>query len=262
MLATHYLPHGYRFFVQGSVKPGRDLAAFDALMESKFRYSLSRSGRNRRKNARGPDGQRLGLGNVHYIRFDRSWVLLATKGTHRFFDEHTKRDPWGHVQEVYFRDVHRDPIFLDGYSLRVAKGGYLARYKWPDASQAQRDTRQRVRVRIAEETFRTLKADLIARAASGRWSARELEALVWNLPFLPFAPVREQFRALVRWMNRARKARGFSDLLDPRRCVRRKIAPISAFEPRESALRKLGWSSVLAPELTASALELDTSLAG
>jgi hypothetical protein len=139
MLATHYLPHGYRFFVQGSVKPGRHLAQFDALMEAKFRYALSRSARNRRKNARGPGGLPLGLGNVHYIRFDRSWVLIATKGTHRFFEEHTKRDRFGLVQAAYFRDVHRDPIFLHVYSLRVASGGYLARYLWPDASRPERD---------------------------------------------------------------------------------------------------------------------------
>lgn len=243
MLATHYLPHGYRFFVQGNVKPGRDVLAFDGLMEGKFRYALSRSGRNRRKNARGPDGERLGLANVHYIRFDRTWVLLATKGSHRFFDEHAKRNRFGDVEEVFFRDVHRDPIFIAGYSLRVAEGGYLARSQWSDPARPERDTKQRVRVRIAEEVFRTLKADLVARAASGRWTASELEAAIWNLPFLSFAPVREQMKMLVRWMNKARKARGFADLLDPWRCVRRKIAPISAFEPRDSVLSKLGWNA-------------------
>ena len=228
-LVANYLPHGYRFYLSGSTKPSRDLAQFDRIIQQKFRYQMSRSERNRRKNARGPDGMPLGLANVHYLRYGRFWILLCTKGTHRFFDEHVKRDKWGNITKSYFRDVHRDPIFFDGYSIRVVEGGYFPRYKWKDPGKPERDTRSRVRVRIAEDMFRAMKADFIARSKSGKWSASALEAAIWNFPFLPYAPVREQLRNLIRWMNEARKHAGFKDRLDPSRCIRRRIPPISAF---------------------------------
>ena len=147
-----------------------------------------------------------------------------------FFDEHVKRDRWGNITNTYFRDVHRDPIFFAGYSIRVAEGGYLPRYRWNEACRPERDTKRRVRVRIARDTYQTLKADYVARAKSGRWSVRALEAAIFNLPFLPYAPVREQLWRLVRWMNDTRKERGFGDRLDPTRCIRRKIPAISAFD--------------------------------
>ena len=237
-LVSNYLPHGYRFYVSGNIKPSRDPAQFDRVMQKKFRYQMSPSQRNRRKNAKGPDGRPLGLANVHYLRYQRFWILLCTKGRHRFFDEHAKRDRWGNVTSKYFRDVHRDPIFFHGYSIRVAEGGYLPRYRWKEANSPERDTKRRVRVRIARETYQTLKADFVARAGSGRWSAWALEAVVFNLPFVPYAPVREQLWTLVRLMNGARKERGFRDSLDPRRCIRRKIPPISAFEPPMGPDRK------------------------
>ena len=237
-LVSNYLPHGYRFYVSGNIKPSRDPAEFDRVMQRKFRYQMSPSQRNRRKNAKGPDGRPLGLANVHYLRYERFWILLSTKGGHRFFDEHVKQDRWGNIATKYFRDVHRDPIFFQGYSIRVAEGGYLPRHKWKDGGRPERDTKRRVRVQIGRETYQTLKADFIVRAKSGRWSARALEAAIFSLPFLPYAPVREQLWHLVRWTNEARKERGFRDRLDPRRCIRRRIPPVSAFEPAGNPQRK------------------------
>lgn len=228
-LVANYLPHGYRFYMSGSIKPSRDVTQFDQIMQKKYGYQMSRSQRHRRKNAKSPDGRPLGLANVHYLRYGRFWILLCTKGSHRFFDEHVKRDKWGNITKKYFRDVHRDPIFFDGYSIRVCQGGFLPRYKWKDAGRPERDARSRVRVRMADNMFRMLKADLVARSKSRKWSARALETVVWNLPFLPYAPVREQLRNLVRWMNEARKQAGFRDRLDPSRCIRRRIPAISAF---------------------------------
>lgn len=234
-LVSYYLRFGYRFYMTGSIKPSRNVDEFDEIMERKFRYRMSRSWRNRRKNAVGPDGERIGLANVHYLRYERFWILLCTKGKHRFYEEHVKRDQSGDVIEAYFRDAHRDPIFFAGYSIRIAEGGYLPRWRWRHPKTPERDTRLHVRVRIADETFRDIKADFIARAKSGRYSAAVLEAAVWNLPFLPYAPVREQLCEIVRWMNRVRKEQGFEDMLDPRRCIPRKIPPVKAFEPTGTA---------------------------
>lgn len=227
-LVANILPHGYRFYVQGTVKPGRDLDAFDHLMNEKFEFVMSRSHRNRRKQARGPDGERLGLANVHYLRHERSWILLATKGRHRFFDEHVKRDSRGHVIETFFRDVHRDPIFFEGYSIRIAEGGYLSRRLWRNPAVPEFDGRPRVRVRIANDAYADLKADFLDRAKSHRWSAEDLERAIFTLAYLPYAPIREQLRDLVRGINRARRERGFADVVRLS-CIRRKIPAVKAF---------------------------------
>jgi hypothetical protein len=218
----------------GSIKPSRSVDEFDEIMEQKFRYRMGRSWRNRRKHALGPDGEKLEQANVHYLRYERFWILLCTKGKHRFFEEHVKRDRNGDIVAKHFRDAERDPIFFAGYSIRIAEGGYLPRWKWRDAKTPELDTKKRVRVRIAEETFRDIKAELVARAGSGRYAAAVLEAAVWNLPFLPYAPVRENLCEIVRHMNRARKERGFKDLLVASRCIRRRIPPVKAFAPNES----------------------------
>lgn len=60
-----------------------------------------------------------------------------------------------------------------------------------------------------------------------------IEAGEWNLPYLPFRPVREQLWKLVYWMNQARKQRGLPGMLNAKRGVRRKIPAVSAFEVHE-----------------------------
>ncbi len=227
-LVTNIIRHGYRFYMTGEVKPGRDLEVFDDVMQQKFNYRMSRSERNRRKSAVGPDGNRLGLANVHYLRFERFWILIATPGIHPFFDAHTKKSRNGEIITRYFRDVHRDPIFFQGYSIRYAEGDYLPRAKWKNPNRPEHDTKRRVRVRIAESEYTTIKADFIERAKSAAWSPEALEAAVWNLPYLPFRPVREQLWKLVYWMNQARKRRGLPGMLNAKRCVRRKIPAVSA----------------------------------
>jgi hypothetical protein len=206
------------------------LDEFDRLINDKFGFIMSRSHRNRRKQARGPDGGRLGLANVHYLRFERSWILLASKGRHRFFDEHVKRDARGEVVETFFRDVRRDPIFFAGYSIRIAEGGYLSRRLWSNPEVPECDTRPRVRVRIAHEAYADLKADFLERAKSSRWSVEDLERAIFTLPYLPYAPVREQLRDLIRWVNRARRERGLSGQMRLS-CIRRKIPAVRAFVP-------------------------------
>ncbi|MDC0935383.1 hypothetical protein OAS39_03775 [Pirellulales bacterium] len=245
-LAANILPHGYRFYFAGEIKPTTDLNRFDRVMNEKFGYNISRSQRYRRKSARGPDGSLLGLANVHYLRHERFYVLIATSGGHPFFNHHmdVARDRNGRVtaKRKYFRDIHRDPLFFRGwseqagrefcYSIRtVASGGYKAKRLWKDADVPEFDGRSRVRVTIARDAFTTLQAEFTARAQSRLWSAEALEAAVWGLPYLPYRPVREQLWGLVRRMNAARQQRGFRDRLDPRRCIRYEIPAIKAFEP-------------------------------
>jgi hypothetical protein len=50
--------------------------------------------------------QRVGIANIHYLRHDRFFVLLATHGHHPFYD-----DEAGNI-----RDARRVPIKFAGYA--------------------------------------------------------------------------------------------------------------------------------------------------
>ena len=50
-LACNYLPHGYWFYVTGSVPEGKDPAAIDRKLMEKYGVGLSRQQRARRKLA-------------------------------------------------------------------------------------------------------------------------------------------------------------------------------------------------------------------
>jgi hypothetical protein len=82
VLATNYLPHGYWFYVSGIVPEGKDPERVDEKLIERYGVAISRQGRVRRKHA--------GLANLHYLRFGRFWLLLATHGRHEFFDREEK----------------------------------------------------------------------------------------------------------------------------------------------------------------------------
>jgi len=77
-LASCYLPHGYWFCVSGVIPAGKDPAEIDRKLIRKYGIAVSRSTRARRKAA--------GHANLHYLRFKRRFVLLATHGHHAFFE--------------------------------------------------------------------------------------------------------------------------------------------------------------------------------
>ena len=59
----------------------------------------------------------MGIANVHYLRYQRRFLLLATHGFHPFYDDEAQS----------IRDARRIPIKFEGYSISVAKGGFLAK---------------------------------------------------------------------------------------------------------------------------------------
>jgi hypothetical protein len=87
---------------------------------------LGRQSKARRKS--------VGIANVHYLRYERTFVLLATHGHYPFFDE----------EEGNIRDVRRVPIKFCGYSISVKRGGFRRKVS-PD-SPLERDDKLRVRV--------------------------------------------------------------------------------------------------------------------
>jgi hypothetical protein len=204
-LACNVLPHGFYFFVQGRVPEGKDPRAVDPKLVEKYGIDLSRSARSRRKRA--------GFANLHYLRFGREWVLLATHGQSPFFE----------AEAANIRDVRKVAIKVGGYSLRVVKGGYL-RKEDPDAPAVE-DGKLRVRVQIGRERYLDLKAYFLDVAT--RLPAEELGRMFFAVPFEPYAPVRVQLFNLLRWVNKARHAAGLERV--PSSVIRTKRVIVKPF---------------------------------
>lgn len=190
MLASNYLPHGYWFYVTGRVPAGKSASALDAKILSKYEVSQSRQQRARRKLQ--------GRANLHYLRFEDFFVLLATHGTHHFFEAEAKS----------IRDIRKTPLKFRGYSLSVRKGGFLRKEEGEE--QAMADHRFRVRVMIAKLEYLNLNAYLLDLATHR--SSETLEKVLWSLPFQPYAPIRKQLLRLLKSVNKLRAAKGYDKL--------------------------------------------------
>jgi hypothetical protein len=176
----------------------------DLKLIEKYGIGISRQSRARRK--------RRGLANLHYLRFGRHFVLLATHGLDPFFEYEAKE----------IRDVRRVPIKFGGYSIAFKRGQY--RRKTFPGDRAIPDDKWHARVQIGRETYTELKACFLEIAVRRR--ANELARELYSLPFEPYAPVRQQLLNILRLVNRARKAAGL-ERLDPQvlRYRRRLVKP-------------------------------------
>lgn len=172
-VATAYVPHGYWFYSQGFVPEGKVGAAIDAKLIAKYGVALSKWQRARRK--------RLGQANVQYIRLGRTFLLMATKGRHDFFE----------AESATIRDLRKTPIKVGGYSISARKGT---------------DGHLHTHVRIDRGVYAGLEARLTQRAgaASKDWLAKEF----YDLPFEPYAPVRRQYLVLLKRVNEVRSRHG------------------------------------------------------
>lgn len=217
-LAANYLPHGYWFFVQGRVKAGKDPQQVDAKLLRKYGIAVSRQSRARRKQR--------GEANLHYLRYGADWVMVATHGRHRWFLEHMSRDRRTGQLRPQFQDARKVPIKIGGYSITVKPGNYRPyRVKQRPDGPPERDTRYRVRVQIARGPYRELKALFVELAT--RRSSDHLSAMLYNVPFEPYAPVRQQLFGILRRVNRARKAGGYRPI--PSTAIRTKRRIVKPF---------------------------------
>ena len=210
-LACNVLPHGYWFYVMGVVPDSKDPEAIDRKLLAKYGVEISRQQRARRKLA--------GTSNLHYLRLGRVWILCATHGKHRFFDE----------EGSAIRDVRKAPIHIGDYTLAVKQGGFLK--KDPEADEPVADGKMRVRVQIAREKFQDYRGYFIERAC--HLSSERLSKELYCLPFEPYAPVRRQLLTLLRLINEHRQAAGFSKL--PPTVLRYKRQIVSPFEPWQTS---------------------------
>jgi hypothetical protein len=176
-LAVAYVGHGYFFYVTGEIPEQKEPRAVDARIIEKYGIAIGKAARARRKAA--------GLANLQYIRFERTFVLLATHGRHVFFE-----------QERQFRDVREVPIKFAGYAISNRSG--------------------HPHVRIEQRQYLELKAYLSDLAVHR--TAAEIEGALRRLPFEPYAPVRGQIRCILREVNRRRTQAGLDSI--PASCLR------------------------------------------
>ena len=195
-LAVAYLPHGYWFCVTGEVPPGKDPAAVDRKLMERYGIARSRWARARRKRAGGA--------NLQYLRHERFFVLLATHGHHRFFED----------ERANIVDLRRTPLRLAGYAVSFRQG--------------------HAHVRLDLEHYRELKAYFLDRATHR--SAATLADELRTLPFEPYAPVRRQLFIILRAVNLARKAAGFQPVpWTALRLRRRIVRPFECAAHEEAA---------------------------
>jgi hypothetical protein len=193
-LAVAYLTNGYYFYVTGLIPPHKDPAKTDNKIMVAYDIAISKWTRTRRK--------REGHANIHYLRYQRFYVIIASHGVHPFFAAEGKR----------LRDIRRHPISFKGYSIgcRRARGG----------------GEYHASVRINRDRFAELKARF--QCVAVKCTVEELCFDLRHLPFEPYAPVRCQLFGLVRASNRRRKEAGLE--LVPWSAIRLRRSPVRPFE--------------------------------
>ena len=183
-IACSYLRHGYWWYVTGRIPAGKDAQSIDRKLIEKYGIDVSESTRARRKQ--------LGRANVQYIRHDRLFAILATKGKHHFFEEET----------ASIRDIRRIPFRFAGYAISYRRGGRTR--------DGERDQRWHAHVEIERQRYLEIKAQFLQLAV--RRSPQTLALAFYELPFEPYAPIRRQLLLLRRDVNRVRKQAGFGDI--------------------------------------------------
>lgn len=203
-IACCYLRHGYFFYVLGRVPPGKSAEAIDEKLINKYRIGVSESTRARRKRA--------GQANLQYIRHESTFVILATKGVHQFFE--------GEANLI--RDIRRVPLKYAGYSISYKPGGRT--------KDGQQDHKWHAHVAMDRNQFLELRAWFAERAL--RESPEKLALAFYQLPVAPYAPVRRQLLLMLREVNRVRKVAGKRPLPTEILPLRRKV--VRPFENRQT----------------------------
>lgn len=215
ILASNYLPHGYWFYVTGQIPEGKDPSQIDEKLLAKYGIEMSRQQRSRRKQQ--------GFANLHYVRHENFFVILATHGKHPFFA----------AEANSVRDIRRFPLHFAGYALTVRRGDFLKREKGEET--ASPDHRHRVRVTINREAYRNLRAQLLELATHR--TAEKLRSMFWHVPFEPYAPIRKQLLQLLRLVNAKRGAMGFEKLTPD--CIRYQRQIVKPFGETDSGFPSL-----------------------
>jgi hypothetical protein len=169
-LALYHVNRAYEFYLTGTV-PERKRATpeeVDRAIIDKYRIAMSKYARHRQRRA--------GAAAVAYYRLGNFWVMVATCGKHRFFEDNA-----GSI-----KSFRRQPLVYGGYSIGIKN--------------------DRLHVRLADEYFREIRGYLVNQAVHR--SAARLAKELYELPVEPFGPVQRQLRKILREVNAERKSAG------------------------------------------------------
>lgn len=192
---------GYYFAYDGYLKPPKDPAKLDAKMIREWK--LYRPDWTREARRRG------GESGVHYIRYGRRYVLLATHGWRQSRGRGANQKSAGRffTQHPGYRDLKDEGLKFYAYNIK--------------STYSHRLRRRTTFVSLRSSNYHALKAGMLRKAVRGEYRRREaLEAVFWNLPLIWYGPVQRQVRAIVNDVNRTRHRSGLSRIRITR-CVRR-----------------------------------------
>lgn len=190
-LAVSYLRNGYYFYVTGIIPEHKDPQRTDEKIVRQYGLDISKWTRARRKA--------LGQANVQYLRFERFFVIMATGGTHMFFEAEKGR----------ILDARETPIRLGGYSVSYRR--------------ARDGTTWHPSVRLDKPRYLELKSYFESLAVHG--TAETILSELAALKLETYAPVRGQLCRILNRINQARGAAGlgrvsYSILSTPRRSIK------------------------------------------
>ena len=194
---VRHVRNGYVFYVVGEIPEGKDPEQVDANLLKRYGIDVPPWTRSRRPS---------GSAAVHYIRYKRTFVMLANYGVHPFFDE-----------EGYACDMREQCFRYGSYSMSYLYSTHTER--WHVSVRIERDLEKRLRTRLTK-----------------RASTKSVESMVSEfrrLPFYPFAPVRRQLIALLKRVNEARRAAGLRYV--PVSALRLRPWPVPVFEDSDAA---------------------------
>jgi hypothetical protein len=181
-LAVRLIANGYRFYVLGQIPSWKDPEKVDSKLCSRYSLAVSKWVQLRRS--------RRGEAKVRYLRFGHTFVLIATKGTHHFFE----------TERGALRDAAASPLRCFGYEIGCAISG----------------ERHRPSVRLCATQYLAFRARMLSFAMEPEevvLRALEKEHLLW------FSGVKKQvFRVLTDLNDRRRKA-GFASVFVPKSSV-------------------------------------------
>jgi hypothetical protein len=200
-IACSYLRHGYWWYATGVIPERKDPICVDVKLVDRYEIDLSEWKRSRRKH--------LGYANMHYLRYGRFFVLLATQGRHEFFE----------AERSLIRDFRRVPLRFAGYSISYRRGGRTRR--------GEPDPKWHAHVEIERRHYNELKSHFLCRATHR--SVENLAREFGRIPYEPYAPIRRQLLNILRSVNRARKHAGYE--LVPPSVLRLRRRIVKPFEP-------------------------------
>lgn len=194
-IACCYLRHGYWWYVTGVIPDNKDPRSVDRKLIE--RYDIDCTEWRRAAN------RKSGRANVQYIRHEHFFVLLATKGDHRFYQDEASQ----------IRDIRRVPLRYKGYSISYRPGGRTR--------QGEKDPRWHAHVQIDKQKYRELKAWFESIAT--RRNQQFLTEAMSNIPWQSYAPVRRQKLNVLRAVNTRRREKGLSTVPPSSLNLRRRI---------------------------------------